>query len=128
MPAQRKPTGVCIETWPGVLHHVTGLAAALGLAACAQPPAPAPVSPTVEQRLQTLEMRFDALERFITNLPSPPQRSRAEIEANVQSLEAQRRTLLERYTSAHPSVREVDLSLRLLRLQLELMGPAERPR
>jgi predicted nucleic acid-binding Zn-ribbon protein len=102
------------------------LAAVLSLlGACAQQPATAPEYAALEQRLQNLERRFDALERYITNLPSPPQRSRAEIEKNVQSLEAQRATLLERYTSAHPAVREVDLSLRLLRLQLEFLDRAK---
>lgn len=96
--------------------------------ACAQAPAPAPAAETValEQRLQTLEQRFDSLERYITNLPSPPLRSRDEIERNIQSLEARRTALLERYTSAHPLVREVDLSLRLLRLQLEMLDQAHR--
>jgi hypothetical protein len=75
----------------------------------------------LEKRLQALEWRVEALERYITNLPSPPQRSRAEIEQNIQSLEAQRLVLLTRYTSAHPAVREIDLSLRLLRLQLEFL-------
>jgi len=32
--------------------------------------------------------------------------------------------LLERYTDAHPAVREIDLSLRLLKLQLEMMDQA----
>lgn len=96
--------------------------------ACAQAPAPAPAAETIalEQRLQTLEQRFDSLERYITNLPSPPLRSRDEIERNIQSLEARRTALLERYTSAHPLVREVDLSLRLLRLQLEMLDQAHR--
>jgi len=97
------------------------------LGACAQTPAPAPESAALEKRLQALEWRFEALERYITNLPSPPQRSRAEIEQNIQSLEAQRVALLTRYTNAHPAVREVDLSLRLLRLQLEFLDRAKAP-
>lgn len=103
-----------------------GLAALLLLSACAQPPRPstAPESASVEQRLQALERRFDALERFITNLPSPPLRSRDEIERNIVALESKRTALLERYTAAHPLVREVDLSLRLLRLQIEMLDQA----
>jgi hypothetical protein len=104
------------------------VAALLLSSACAQAPAPAPAAETIvlEQRLQNLEQRFDSLERYITNLPSPPLRSRDEIERNIQSLEARRTALLERYTSAHPLVREVDLSLRLLRLQLEMLDQAHR--
>ena len=78
----------------------------------------------IEQRLHGLEQRFDTLERFLTNLPAPPLRNRAEIEKNIQSLESKRTALLERYTSAHPYVREVDLSLRLLKLQLEFLDQA----
>lgn len=96
------------------------------LAACAQPPRPssAPEPASVEQRLQALEWRFDALERYITNLPSPPLRSRAEVKRNIAALESKRTALLERYTAAHPLVREVDLSLRLLRLQIEMLDQA----
>ena len=111
---------------PAAAGTVLTLTATLLLGACAQQPA-APQSPeavAIEARLQSLEQRFDALERFLTNLPSPPLRSRAEIEKNIQSLESKRAALLERYTSAHPYVREVDLSLRLLRLQLEFMDQA----
>jgi hypothetical protein len=97
--------------------------ALLTLAACAQPaaPAPPPELAAMQQRLQALEQRVDALERYIWNLPSPPNRSRGEIERNIKSLEAKRATLLERYTPAHPEIREIDLSLRLLKLQLQGM-------
>ncbi len=98
------------------------------LTACAQPPAsaPAPEMRALEQRLQALEWRVESLERFVTALPAVPLRERAQIEQHIASLEAQRKLLLERYTAAHPQVREVDLSLRLLRLQLEFLDRAEK--
>ena len=77
-----------------------------------------------QRRLQLLEQRVEVLERYIYNLPSPPLRRREEIESNIRSLESRRSALLERYTDAHPAVREVDLSLRLLKLQLEMMDQA----
>jgi predicted RNase H-like nuclease (RuvC/YqgF family) len=96
----------------------------LALAACAQTPAPAPEPAALQQRLQALEQRVEVLERYIRNLPSPPNRSRGEIERNIRSLEAKRAALLERYTHSHPDVREIDLSLRLLELQLQMMDQA----
>lgn len=79
------------------------------------------------KRLQLLEQRVEVLERYIYNLPSPPQRRRDEIEDNIRSLESKRSALLERYTDLHPAVREIDLSLRLLKLQLEMMDQAGKP-
>jgi len=78
----------------------------------------------MQQRLRTLEQRVEVLERYISNLPSPPNRSREEIERNIKSLEAKRAVLLERYTNAHPEIREIDLSLRLLQLQIQTMDQA----
>ena len=77
-----------------------------------------------QQRLQLLEQRVEILERYIYNLPSPPLRRREEIESNIRSLESKRSALLESYTDLHPAVREIDLSLRLLKLQLEMMDRA----
>jgi hypothetical protein len=77
-----------------------------------------------QQRVQLLGQRMEILERYIYNLPSPPLRRREEIENNIRSLESKRFTLLERYTDSHPAVRETDLSLRLLKLQLEMMDQA----
>jgi hypothetical protein len=99
------------------------------LCACAQQPASTtePQALADRQRLQLLEQRVEVLERYIYNLPSPPMRSRSEIEGNIRSLESKRAALLERYTDQHPAVREVDLSLRLLKLQLEMMDQAGKP-
>ncbi len=101
------------------------LAGALALTACVQPPpAPPPSGPSIDQRVQDLEWRLDALERYVTNMPSAPLRSRAEIEANIHALEAQRVQLLLRYTPAHPDIRDIDLRLRLLRGQLQMLDQA----
>ncbi len=107
-------------------RRMAAAVAVLGLAACAQtpPPPPSPELTALQQRLQALEQRIEVLERYIWNLPSPPNRSREEIERNIRSLEAKRAALLERYTNAHPEVREIDLSLRLLKLQLQMLDRA----
>jgi hypothetical protein len=102
----------------------TALIASLLLAACAAPPAPDLSS--IEERLRKLDDRITSLERLLTNLPSPPMRSRVEILKNIQSLERRRADLLVRYTPAHPDVREIDLSLRLLRLQIDFLDQAGR--
>jgi hypothetical protein len=49
--------------------------------------------------------------------------SRAEIEADIQALEAQRRELLAKYAEAHPDVRAVDRRLQARKKQLEMLGP-----
>jgi hypothetical protein len=97
------------------------------MVACAAPPPPPPPDlSAIEERLRQFDDRLTTLERLLTNLPSPPLRSRAEIVRNIQSLEQQRADLLKRYTPGHPSVRELDLSLRLLRLQLDFLDQASR--
>ena len=108
-------------------RSLAAIAYLLLLSACAQQPAsiPAPELVTLQQHLQLIEKRVEILERYIWNLPSPPQRNREEIERNIQSLESKRSALLERYTNSHPDVREIDLSLRLLKLQLEMMDRAK---
>lgn len=115
---------------PGPLNRprlplgVVTLIAALMMIGCAAPPAPDLSS--IEERLRQLDARITTLERLLTNLPSPPMRNRAEIVKNIQSLEQQRAELLTRYTPAHPNVREIELSLRLLRLQLDFLDQANR--
>lgn len=104
---------------------------AIGSALCvACAPTPPQVPPAelaaINARLDRLEAQVERLDRLLTNVPSPPLRSRAEIVANIQQLERRRTELLERYTPAHPSAREVDLSLRLLRLQLDVIDQASR--
>jgi hypothetical protein len=108
----------------GLPFGAVALIASLQMIGCAAPPAPDLSS--IDERLRQLDARITTLERLLTNLPSPPMRNRAEIVANIQSLEKQRAELLTRYTSAHPNVREIDLSLRLLRLQLDFLDQANR--
>lgn len=91
-----------------------------------QPQVPAAELATINARLDRLEAQVELLDRLLTNVPSPPLRSRAEIVANIRQLERRRAELLERYTPSHPNVREVDLSLRLLRLQLDVIDQASR--
>jgi chromosome segregation ATPase len=92
------------------------------LGACASAPTPPPEILALEQRLQRLEGRVEALERRDTIDPAVPYRSRAEIEANIKSLEAERARLLVNYESAHPDVRDVDRRIKLLEKQLERMN------
>lgn len=110
------------------LRQVAALVSTVVVAGCAapQPQRPAPELSAIEQRLNSLDDRLTTLERLLTNLPSPPLRSRAEIVRNIQSLEKQRAVLLERYTATHPDVREIDLRLRLLRLQLDMLDQVNR--
>lgn len=107
--------------WPAATVLV---ATALGLTACAVPTSPSAEVVALEQRLRLLEGRVELLERYVTAVPAPPLRSRDEIEQHIRLLEARRVTLLQRYTPAHPEVREVDLQLRLLRLQLAVLDQA----
>ncbi len=105
------------------------VACLLLLGACAQQPKVPPPDPrldALEQRLQALERRVDILEHHILALPSAPVRSRDEIESEVKSLQSRRSALLERYTTLHPEVREIDLRLRLLKLQLDMMDQARK--
>jgi hypothetical protein len=120
--AKRGPLGLADTI---AMQSVIFCLVALLLAACVQEP-PQPPAPglSVEQRVQNLERRLDALERFVTNTPAPPLRSRAEIEANIHTLEHQRLQLLDRYQPAHPDIREIDLRLKLLRLQLQMLDEA----
>jgi chromosome segregation ATPase len=105
-------------------RSLAGFSWLLLLSACAQPMSK-PESISIDQRLQKLEERVESLERLYAITPSPPLRSRAEIEERIQSLEAERTTLLEQYESAHPYVRDINLRLRLLRSQLEMLDQAQ---
>jgi hypothetical protein len=98
--------------------------ATLLLASCAGPPSPSPEAVALERRLSALEARIERLERYATAVPAPPLRSRDEIVRHIETLEARRAELLQRYTPAHPDVREIDLQLRLRRLQLEVLDQA----
>ena len=57
-------------------------------------------------------------------MPPRPHRSREEIDADIQSLEAERADLLSKYAPAHPDVRAVDRRLRILREQREMLDQA----
>jgi hypothetical protein len=127
-----KSTVDAVDEKPGETgrrRSLTCVAWLLLLGACAQQPTSPPTTEivSIQRRLQTLEQRVEILERYIWNLPSPPLRSREEIDRNIRLLESKRAALLERYTNSHPEVREIDLSLRLLKLQLEMMDQAGKP-
>ena len=99
----------------------TGVTVALAsaLVACASnAPAPTPETPSVEQRLADMERRIEMLEAR----PSiePPYRDRAEIEAHIQALEAERAALLTRYLTEHPLIRDIDRRLIILNNQLNM--------
>jgi len=99
----------------------TGVTVALAcaLVACASnAPPPGPETPSVEQRLADMERRIEMLEAR----PSiePPYRDRAEIEAHIQALEAERAALLTRYLTEHPLIRDIDRRLLILNNQLQM--------
>jgi hypothetical protein len=56
-------------------------------------------------------------------VPAPMNRNRADIEADIRSMELQRSELLARFVSAHPDVRALDRRLQIRRKQLEMLEP-----
>lgn len=99
------------------------------LGACAQhtPSPPDPEVDALQQRIQVLERRVEILEAQVSSLPALSPSSREEVDGRIRSLQSQRSALLERYTDAHPDVREIDRRLRLLRLQQEMLNQAGGP-
>mgnify|MGYP001061618926 FL=1 len=96
------------------------LALACALAACASnAPSSAPETPSVEQRLSDMERRIEMLEA--RPRIEPPYRDRAEIEAHIEALEAERATLLTRYLTDHPLIRDIDRRLIILNKQLNMI-------
>jgi len=99
----------------------TGVTVALGcaLVACAaNAPSPTPATLSVEQRLADMERRIEMLE---ARPPiEPPYRDRAEIEAHIQALEAERAALLTRYLTEHPLILDIDRRLLILNNQLKM--------
>lgn len=95
------------------------VALAFALAACASNAPPlTPETPSVEQRLADMERRIEVLE---ARPPiEPPYRDRAEIEAHIQTLEAERAALLSRYLTEHPLIRDIDRRLIILNNQLNM--------
>lgn len=90
------------------------------LAACGTPaPTPTPQASPLEQRLSDLERRVEMLEA--RPAVALPYRDRAEIEAHIQTLEAERAALLGRYLPDHPLVRDVDRRLEILNTQLKML-------
>jgi hypothetical protein len=100
---------------------LASLLSALLLAACASPDAAAPANgmSQVERRLLDLEQRVERLED--RPLAKHPNRDRAEIQAHIQSLEAERAKLLVKYTDQHPAVRDIDRRLLILNEQLGMV-------
>lgn len=92
----------------------------LALAACSTP-APTPTSQAMplEQRLSDLERRVEMLEA--RPAVALPYRDRAEIEAHIRTLEAERAALLGRYLPDHPLIRDIDRRLAILNTQLKLL-------
>lgn len=89
-------------------------AATLGalLTACAPQTATRPDTPTMEQRVSDLERRLERLEARPE--VQAPYRSKAELEATIQSLQNERIRLLSRYTAQHPEIRDVDRQMKML--------------
>ncbi len=95
------------------------IALMLVLTGCGTPASSPPDTPSLEKRMDALELRMQTLEaRPVAN---PPYRSRQEIEAHIETLEAERRKLLTRYFAEHPEIRDIDRKLGLLRSQLKML-------
>jgi hypothetical protein len=88
-------------------------------AACGSSAPPKTDTPSVEQRLSGLERRMDQLEA--RPVVQPPYRSKAEIQANIEALEAERGKLLPRYSAQHPDIKDIDRKLAILNSQLKML-------
>lgn len=99
----------------------SGLAVTLAfsLAACGTTEPLKTDTPSQEQRLLDIERRVERLEA--RNEVAPPYRNKAEIEAQIRSLEAERSKLLVNYTAQHPTVTDIDRKLVILNKQLKMI-------
>jgi len=95
------------------------LAFTLALAACGSPAPPKADTPSVERCLSDLDRRMDILEA--RPVVQPPYRSKAEIQANIEALEAERGKLLTRYYAQHPDIKDIDRKVEILNCQLKLL-------
>ncbi|WP_310446389.1 hypothetical protein [Thiobacillus sp.] len=74
---------------------------------------------SVEQRLLKLEQQVERLEaRFAVQ---PPYRNKAEIQAHIEALEAERSELLTRHLPQHPYIKDIDRRLGILNSQLKML-------
>ncbi|MBS1220372.1 MAG: hypothetical protein H6R21_3505 [Proteobacteria bacterium] len=89
------------------------------LAACGSPAPPKADTPSVEHRLSDLERRVEMLEA--RPAVQPPYRSKAEIQANIEALEAERNKLLAHYYPQHPEIKDIDRRLEILYSQLQML-------
>lgn len=97
------------------------VAAGALLAACTPHTTPMrPDTPTMEQRVSALEQRLERLEARPE--VQAPFRSRAELEAAIQLLQAERIRLLSRYTEQHPEIRDLDRRLAILDRQMKMLA------
>lgn len=93
------------------------LAFAFALAGCGSNAPRKAEAPSIEKRLLELERRMDSMEaRFAV---APPYRNKAEIQAHIQELEAERAELLTRYLPQHPAIQDIDRMLWILGKQLK---------
>ena len=95
------------------------LALTFALAACGSPAPPKVDAPSLEQRLSELERRVDMLEA--RPVVQPPYRSKVEIQANIEALEAERNKLLAHYYPQHPEIKDIDRRLEILYSQLQML-------
>jgi hypothetical protein len=92
---------------------------ALALAACGSPTPPKADTPSVAHRLSDLERRVEMLEA--RPAVQSPYRSKAEIQANIEALEAERSKLLTLYYPQHPDIKDIDRRLEILNSQLQML-------
>jgi predicted small lipoprotein YifL len=91
---------------------------AFALAACGTNEPLKTDMPPPDQRLLDLERRVEKLEA--RGEVAQPYRSKAEIQAQIKSLEEERSKLLVSYTVQHPAVRDIDRKLVILNNQLNM--------
>lgn len=112
---------VLAGTWQGWVRFGGGL-----LLACAQ--APTALADSIFPDVHAQIRADQTVASTPPDEPPPtPHRSREEIDADIQSLEAERADLLTKYAVAHPDVRAVDRRLRILKEQREMLDRAPPP-
>lgn len=105
------------DTRPMLLRSCMALSLAFALAGCGSNAPLKDGTPSIEQRLLELERRMDGMEaRFAV---APPYRNKAEIQAHIQELEAERAELLTRYLPQHPAIQDIERMLWILDKQLK---------
>lgn len=107
------------QSYPLLPKSCMAVALAFALSGCGSNAPLENDTSSVEQRLLKLEQQVERLEaRFA--IP-PPYRNKAEIQAHIEALEAERSELLTRHLPPHPYIKDIDRRLGILHIQLKML-------